>query len=296
MNSNAITNDNVNAETLFEESYNRLLPEYMGLPGDDLVQVNLEVPSAVATALGVLPELNKHHDSIASQMPSHDLVQYRKIEDYAKGLSHANTLHSIASKPPDDLQTVYDEAVVVRERLLSDSNTLIARGYINAESLKNMKGPVGYKNAATDLQILASNLKDNWPTISGKCAIEMSELEHALKLAARLLRVVGLREQSPAVIAAAADIRTRAFTQFVRAYDNARRAIIYLRWHEGDADIIAPSLYAGRSNGRKKPADATDKPVPAPAPTTANPAPNAGTATPTEPIKANIGANGPFMP
>jgi hypothetical protein len=295
MNNIVITNDNVNAESLFEESYNRLLPEYKALQADDLVQVNLEVVSAVATTFGVLPELNKHRDSIATYMPNHDLVQFGKLEDYAKGLSHANTLHYIATQPPDDLQLVYDEAVAVRERLLSDTNTLIARGYINAVTLKGMKGPVGYKNVATDLQILASNLKDNWATISGKCAIEMGELEHALKLAARILRVVGLREQSPAVIAAAADIRTRAFTQFVRAYDNARRAIIYLRWHEGDADIIAPSLYAGRSNGRKKAADANDKPTPAPAPTTAIPAPNAGTATPAQPSKASIGANGPFV-
>ena len=38
----------------------------------------------------------------------------------------------------------------------------------------------------------------------------------------------------------------RAFTLFSRAYDATRGAVTYLRWNEGDADDIAPSLYKGR--------------------------------------------------
>ena len=63
-------------------------------------------------------------------------------------------------------------------------------------------------------------------------------------------------------MADAGDIRQRLFTLFVNAYDQARRAVGYLRWNEGDADQIAPSLYAGRSNGRRK-ADQPDPPTPA---------------------------------
>jgi hypothetical protein len=187
----------------------------------------------------------------------------------------------------------------VRETLLADANTLVARGYINASVLKQLKGPVGYKNVATDLQILGSVLKDNWATIAGKCATQLGELEHAIKLAARILRVVGLREQSPAVIAAAADIRMRAFTLFTRAYDDARRAVIYVRWHEGDADAIAPSLYAGRSNGRKKPAedDHDNPPAPAATPSTGSPPVTTGTpANPLQPTKpTSVAVVEPFM-
>ena len=47
-------------------------------------------------------------------------------------------------------------------------------------------------------------------------------------------------------------MRARAYTLF---YDDARRAVIFLRWHEGDADSIAPSLHPGKSASKKKPAD-----------------------------------------
>jgi hypothetical protein len=36
----------------------------------------------------------------------------------------------------------------------------------------------------------------------------------------------------------------------VRTYDEVRRLVAYFRWEEGDADELAPSLFAGRA--RKK--------------------------------------------
>ena len=247
-----VTKNNVNDETLFEESYKRLEPEFQALSTDECSQINLEIPSAVSTTLGAIPEIRALRDDIVKEMPGFNIVRFDKLEDYAMALSHANTQHMIATQPPDDLQAIYQEGVSLRETLYADVATLIRRGLINEATIKDLKGPNGYKNVATDLQILASLLKDNWSQIEGKCAVQMAELEHALKLAARILRVVGLREQGPAIIAATADMRLRAFTLFTRAYDDARRAVIFLRWHEGDADSIAPSLYAGRSNGRKK--------------------------------------------
>lgn len=74
-----------------------------------------------------------------------------------------------------------------------------------------------------------------------------------------MVRVVGLRAQAPATVAKATDQRIRAFTVLTRTYDDARRAVMFLRWVAGDVDSIAPSLHAGRSNGRKK----TPEPVPA---------------------------------
>jgi len=42
----------------------------------------------------------------------------------------------------------------------------------------------------------------------------------------------------------------------MRAYDEARRAVVFLRWHQDDADTITPSLYAGRGKGKGKGTDA----------------------------------------
>ena len=89
-----------------------------------------------------------------------------------------------------------------------------------------------------------------------------------------MISAVGDREQTPTQIDAA-DRRQRAFSLFVKAYDQARRAIQYVRWEQGDADSIAPSLYSGRgnSNVKRRAEDAQVTPAPVvqvPAPVAVN--------------------------
>lgn len=64
------------------------------------------------------------------------------------------------------------------------------------------------------------------------------------------------------MIAEVSRIRQQELTLLVQSYEEVRRAVVYLRWHEADADTITPSLYAGR--GRK--AVAAEAPAPAPSP------------------------------
>ena len=66
------------------------------------------------------------------------------------------------------------------------------------------------------------------------------------------------------------------FTLFARRYDQLRRAATYLRWEEGDADSVVPSIFAKakrpRGEAEAKPADnkpseekpADNKPAPMP--------------------------------
>ncbi|MGE5783152.1 MAG: hypothetical protein ACM3ZE_01120 [Myxococcales bacterium] len=155
-------------------------------------------------------------------------------------------------------------------------------------------------------------LRENYKQIEGKCGATAAEIDRALKIAARLLRIVGEREQRAAVEQEATDLRNRAFTLFNAAYDDARRAIIYLRWHDGDADTVTPSLYAGRGGSkRKSEADSgtsDGESVPPPDASGVNAAPQRGTtstSSPTSPATssgtnagrtaADVAASGPFV-
>lgn len=74
-----------------------------------------------------------------------------------------------------------------------------------------------------------------------------------------MLTTLGEREQGASRVPAA-ELRLRALTDLVRRYDEIRRMVSYLRWNEGDADDIAPSLYARRP-GRKAQDDTQSTPV-----------------------------------
>jgi hypothetical protein len=265
----------VNDETLAYEIFARVLPEIEALPVEELIPVNLDVPVAITTSLGALPEILALRDQIAN-LPHSPIRVIDGIENYAFALSVANSQYLSAVRPADDLEELTEEGTKVRETLALTAEMLAHHGLIDKNTLNNLQGPNGYRNLASDLGVLSNVLRDAWPNIQGKCAIEFSEIERATKLGQRLMRVVGLREQGPAIIAKATDVRNRAFTLLTRAYDEARRAVTYLRWHDGDVDRVAPSLYAGRSNGRRKASSDVVPPVATPAATP----PNASAGTP----------------
>jgi hypothetical protein len=91
----------------------------------------------------------------------------------------------------------------------------------------------------------------------------MDELNRAQNLGVELNIDIGQRNQAPAAVATVALERQQAFTLFVRAYDQIRRGVSYLRWDEDDVDTIAPSIYAGRKH--KSSTDAKTKPAVEPA-------------------------------
>lgn len=244
----------VDEEILFAESYQRLLPRLQALAPAELLPVNLDITSAVSTTLGVLPEIMALRPALAQALPEFPLEHVDQLEDLARAASYANTQHLIAAAPSDDLPELMEEGIGLRQRLRADAAALVTRGLVSEPSFKGLSGNTGAKNIARDLQILASAFRESWARIEGKCALGPADLDHAERLAARLLRVAGLREQGPVQMAATAELRQRAFTAFCRAYDQVRRAVIFLRWSEGDAGSIAPSLYAGRG-GRGRASD-----------------------------------------
>lgn len=133
-----------------------------------------------------------------------------------------------------------------------DATALAKRRILDENQVNKLRGGSGYKTVAFEVVGLVGLLREHWNEIKGRSALQPEELERAGRRAQELVTAVGLREQSPAMVSAAAAVRQRAYTLFFRAYDDVRRALTYLRWHEGGGDSIAPSLFVGRG-GRTVP-------------------------------------------
>lgn len=80
----------------------------------------------------------------------------------------------------------------------------------------------------------------------------------------------------------AAELRTRALSHLVSVYDQVRRMLAYVRGSEGDADQIAPSLYAARRGFRRASSGPTD-PTPG-GPSTPTPVVTPTPPTPIDPV------------
>jgi hypothetical protein len=303
MNHHVNITEPVENEILFAEAHARVAGELAKLPADAMVANNLDVLGAVATVLGALPEIQEQRHTIAAQLPEFDLSIIDTLQDFALALGHAHTLYVTADCDPDNLPELAEEAFNLREAFLWDVRALTGRGLVNPGALKALSGVKGYKNVAQDLQILVSVLKEVWPLVASRCAATPAEMDRSEKLSMRILRLVGLRQEAPPAMAATAEQRNRAMTALVQRYNEVRRALFYVRWHERDANTIAPSLYASRRKPGSGPAEPEVPPAEPPVVVVAEPvAPGAGSPTTplrgtdlVRPLVAPSPGNNPFM-
>lgn len=273
------------------DSYQRLIEEIRSVPESELVAINIDVPTAVATAMGALPMVKQMRPSMAA-LPTFDIARFDKLEDYALALAYAHTRYIKASAPAEPFEELVAAGTALRELLLADGTALAARNFISRDRLKELRGSTGYLDLAFDLSALADMMRDVWPSIASLTAVKPAELDRAETIAEQLIGAFGRRAQEPEAITASAEMRHRAFSLFVSTYDAARRAVSYVRWREADVDTIAPSLYANRSS-RKKQGGGVQQGA-----TTTAPAAGAGAPTPAPPAvqAADVGSGAAATP
>jgi hypothetical protein len=269
-----------NAE--FVEGFRRVEAEIRAVPDNELISINVDVPSAIASVLGTLPELNALRPQFAGLI-GFDLTRVDKLRDYALALGHTHAMYRAAAGPSDGLSAMANELIELRDVLQADAMALAKRKVLDEAQVTKLRSGVGYKNIAFEVVGLIGLFRERWDSIKGRTLIQPEELEHAGRRAQELVTAVGLKEQAPAMVGAAAAVRQRAFTLFSSAYDEARRAVAYLRWHQNDADTIAPSLFAGRVR-RGSDDTATDETAP-----NGTPVPVVPAATPAQAAAAPVG-------
>ncbi|WP_437590230.1 hypothetical protein [Sorangium sp. So ce1000] len=219
----------------------------------EVVPINVDIPRAVSVAIGAVPHLQALRPRFVEELPKHPLSQLDKLQTYALAAWYAHLLALPTSAGPDALKRLLDEAAPLREDLLVAAEALAHKGIVDAQRVAEIRSGQGHLDTANDLVALAALFSEVWDAVKNRTTVEWGDVERASRLGPELLVALGARQQPglPAPKAGdAAERRARAFTLLVNAYDACRRAASYLRWNEGDAEAIAPSLFA-RGGGRK---------------------------------------------
>ena len=151
------------ATTPFDEVFKETLPAMKALRAGEITAVNLFIPRAVTTVLGVRQVLVGLKDRIADALPEAERDLPEKLPCLALALSHAHTLYLVATRANDPVPSLAEEGMKLRTLLFSDARALVQRGFVDREALREYKGGVGYRNLAFDLQMLAQAV----PWLSG---------------------------------------------------------------------------------------------------------------------------------
>lgn len=276
------------ALSTFFTRFARRRTEIDAVPDDELVAVNVDVLTAISVVKAALPKIRSLMPSIAL-LPFIDQAKIAGLEDYTLALGHTHERWRAALDPEEALPELGAQALRLRQVFTADAIALAQRGWLDATKAASFQRGKGYKGTVDDLLGLCGLFRDHWSVIASRTAIQLDEVGAAEDLVDRTLGALGERQQQPTKVADAQRTRQRAYTLFAKSYEETRRAVSFLRWHEGDADKIAPSLFAGRNAGSRSARD--EEPAAA-----APPAPPATPAASTATTPAAPQASAPIVP
>jgi hypothetical protein len=249
----------------FTHALDVLRPELAALPGDNLEPIRLDIVPAVVAALGVLASVKRFRAQVASELGETAATHIDRLETTAQACGRAHAIH-LTLIHGTGVEAMAGELSKTRKILLLEAESLVAQKRLTSTLLGSLVGGTGYKQMCGDVIQIVSALRGEWPAIESFTGVKTLELDRAEALANEVATIIGENEMATSPSSPSADLRQRAYTLFVRTYDQVRRQIGYLRWEEGDADEIAPSLFAGR-RARKHDDDESVDPLPIVSPT-----------------------------
>ncbi|HEU4404369.1 MAG TPA: hypothetical protein VFS43_03670 [Polyangiaceae bacterium] len=236
----------------------RVQPEIDALPLDETRRITVHVPSAAMLALGALPKMLALREAMVAQLVNPPLAALDKLEDYAHAAARAHACLVLQDDGETRLRSLLVEASPLREHLLLSAELLAKLGLLDPRIVADIRQGTGRLDTAQDLSALATLFLSAWPAVGSKTPFTRADIERAAKLGAELLAALGRQQQRTDGSDEPGELEeqlAKAYELFRRAYEECRRAILYLRYYEGDADQIAPPLGQSRRRGRRAEAD-----------------------------------------
>ena len=236
------------------DAFTKIEPELESTEALDAAHLPADFGAAVNAAMAAVPRIEEHRDGIVDQLPKHPIDLLDKLATYAQAAWYAHLVHAYSSNGPEVAKALIEEATKLRDGLLIAAEALAHRNLLDADAVAHIRKGSGNADTAGDLVALAALFKESWGKVNSKTAVERNEIDRAAELGPAVLVALHAKKHAGKPVDTETQ-RARAFTLLVHAYDACRQALTYLRWKEGDADTIAPSLTKkrpGRKPGGKK--------------------------------------------
>jgi hypothetical protein len=271
-----------------ELAYNRVKPELDALSELELTPINVDIVSATSIALGVSDRIVAHRERMA-KLPEFEIRYVDNLVDYAKAAWYVYVTN-LPAADPQDLARYMEEVTSLRNKLLMWATPLVGAGKFDDSAISKIKEGSGHKDSASDLVALVGLYRSRWDEVKNMCGVTEEELARAAQIAPAVFALLSRRDFQTSVVSDGSLRVRRAWTLLDRAYSHCRRALGFLRYDDGDADTLAPSLRRN-SGTRQQPLEPSTPAVPPTTVTVDVPAPPLNGGKP-----AGIGAgDDPFM-
>jgi hypothetical protein len=235
-------------------AYERLLPRIVAVPKHRLRPLNVDVSTIASRIYGAVRHFPTFAETLA-KLPDYRFDVVAELRDLVGALLYVDSLVRITHASVGALPELLARAMQLRELLIADVHTLIARKVLPPESLDHLTGRTGAVRVGGDLGVLGAIFAKSWDRIEGRCGTTKEEVHEANRLSTALTMAAAERSNADRPRKEVVRIRVQTFTLVVDAYNEYRRGMHFLRAPYGDGERLVPSLWKGRGGRGKKAAE-----------------------------------------
>lgn len=237
-------------DNALDEARTKVRPEAMALPEGSVRKYNLDPPFVASVIRSAWPQIEPLLPSIA-KLDGADAKLVKLVPTAVDALLLVDgKLPRKSSMPVRDLAS----AVEQRRELINAARPLADRGYIDSAILDRASTGTSYLDVGNGLLTVANELMEKWPKIHSKTVLEAAEVQSAQKAGYALIGSANAKPENEATLAELENERDRIATLVIDGWNEVRTALVWLRRKQGDANELAPSLYA-RGGGAKSKSD-----------------------------------------
>jgi hypothetical protein len=233
--------------------------DLLAMPAEQVEPLSLDASDSAEVVIGSAPIIAGHRDALVELFGAEAGERVDALPELARATKQADV--ELSAAPVSDVPAMNKELLAEHGLLSTDAQSLANRGLIDERRIEGARSTVGYRVLIHNTLVLVSLLREQWSTIDPHTPLTSADLDRAEAKALRMLTALGEREQGANRVPAL-DLRARSLTKLVREYEEVRRMVAYLRWHEGDAGAIAPSLWRGRGGRRSRAVEREETDVP----------------------------------
>lgn len=230
------------------------------IPAQEAPLMRLDLTTAVIAMRGAHERLLPMRERIVGEFASFDARNFDELPTYCAAATYANARYVSATTvgPEVAIVDVVANGEKQSAKMMRAYASLADAGLVSLEALAAIREGKGWRSLSERLHALVALGLARWEEIKKASILRDEDLALASSLGEAIVRHFARKSKTKAASEAQID-RRRALTLAVRAYEEVRRAVQWVRWHEGDADELAPSLYAPAFGRSARRAEAEEK-------------------------------------
>lgn len=232
-------------------AFDALAGEMRAIPEENVVRATTDSRAVVIHSLATVPTLRTVLADASSELRRWDPSTIDRFVQCAHALSHAQTRFLAGQAQNTQL---FNDTLTESQRVLNvaigDLVSMGNRGIVDRDRVERIKAAGTAREVLPErLRACAQLVREARAVAPDRVVVSERELAYIEQIADRMQAALVSRSKSMTESQRNRRDRDRIFTLFYRTYQQIRRAVDYVRFFEGDADEVFPSIFL---RGRKK--------------------------------------------